>query len=76
MADTAAAIAAFDASHDVLYEGDLEKRGQVIRNWRPRYVVLWRNGLRLQYFARDSSGQWAAKGVIPVSSIQSCEWCQ
>lgn len=57
----------------VLYEGEVEKRGQVIRNWRPRYMVLWRNGPRLQYFMRDAAGAWAARDDISLANILFCK---
>ena len=79
MADSAAGAVASpasppDAANDVLYEGDLEKRGQVIRNWRARYVILWRSGPKLQYFIKDSGAAfWTPKAFISLSGVAFCE---
>ncbi len=55
----------------VIYEGEVSKRGNFVRNWRTRYFVLWRDGPTLQYWKR-SEGRWKLKGAIPLASIVSC----
>lgn len=57
---------------EVLYEGYLDKRGQVIRNWRPRYLILWKAGPRLQYLYRGTTDQWAPKAEIALNTITAC----
>ena len=61
--------------HDVIYEGEVSKRGNFLRSWRSRYFVLWREGPLLQYFKRNNSGQWRLKGALNPSQISSCA-CQ
>lgn len=35
--------------NEVVYEGWLDKRGEHIKTWRPRYFVLFRDGVLLGY---------------------------
>ena len=63
-----------DRVRAVIYEGEVNKRGNYVRNWRVRYFVLWRDGPALQYWKRSAEGAWKLKGTIDVASIASCTW--
>jgi hypothetical protein len=57
----------------VIYEGRVSKRGNIMRNWRTRYFVLWRDGPTLQYWKKSSANnRWRLKGVIPLRDVLSC----
>lgn len=46
--DTAAATASISGAK-IMKEGWLQKRGEHIKNWRPRYFILWDNGVFLGF---------------------------
>ncbi|VDP01982.1 unnamed protein product [Heligmosomoides polygyrus] len=42
---------------DIIIEGWLHKKGEHIRNWRPRYFILFHDGALLGFKAKPKLGQ-------------------
>ncbi|XP_033624570.1 RAC-gamma serine/threonine-protein kinase-like isoform X2 [Asterias rubens] len=62
-------------NHTVVKEGWVSKRGEYIRNWRPRYFRLMSNGNFLGYKEKPATRTECQQKVLNNFSVADCE-CQ